>query len=793
MTRGLFLLVAGWLTIAGGAAVDAQTAGLPQAAGTAASSESPQRALLDRYCVTCHNQRLQTGGLALDNIDVSKVAEDAEVWEKVVRKLRGGLMPPAGRPRPEKAAYDGFAAWLETEVDTAAAIDPNPGRTEAVHRLNRRQYHNVIRDLLALDIDVIDLLPADDTSYGFDNIAGALAVSPTLLERYLSAARKIARLAVAAPVPSATAETFRVRSDLPQEDRLDGLPFGTRGGAKISYNFPEDAEYVIQVEPTGRPKESHEIEVTIDGERVQLFTVEPPSEDQRPGYETETADLEVRLPVRAGPREIGVAFIKKTNAEVETLRQPFLRPYGGQLAQPKLESVTVTGPFEASGSRPVEGTPSRSQIFVCRPAASASPEDEASCAAEILSTLARRAYRRPVTDVDLQGLLDFYDEGWANGGFETGIEAALRRLLVSSEFIFRIERDAANVGPNTSYRISDLELASRLSFFFWNSIPDDELLDLAIQGTLTEPAVLEKQARRMLADQRSEALVSSFVAQWLLLSRVDVALPDQYLFPDFDQGLREAMVRETELFIESLMRDDRSVLDLLSANYTFVDERLARHYGIPNVYGSHFRRITFSDDSPRRGLLGQGSVLTLTSYPGRTSPVVRGKFILDNILGTPPPPPPPNVPDLEETPSDRVLTMRERMEQHRANPVCASCHRMMDPLGLSLENFDAVGRWRDTMDLSTSNAIDVAGVFPDGTEFEGVDGLRNLLLSRPDQFVANVAERMLIYALGRGLEHYDMPAVREIRRETGRNNYSFSSLILGIVNSTPFQMRRSQS
>jgi hypothetical protein len=501
------------------------------------------------------------------------------------------------------------------------------------------------------------------------------------------------------------------------------------------------------------------------------------------------ATLEVRTPVKAGPREIGVAFIQKTEAEPEALRQPFLRPYNGQVVQPQLESVTITGPFVAGDGRPSEDTPSRNRIFVCHPARAA---EEAPCARRILSTLARRAFRRASTDQDLQSLLPFYEAGRSKGGsFDSGIEVALRRLLVSPEFLFRIERDPANLAPDTSYRISDVELASRLSFFLWSSTPDDELLDLAIRGRLKQPAVLKQQTRRMLADPRSSTLITNFASQWLLLRRVKGWLADQYLFPDFDESLREALEKETSLFFESILREDRSVLELLTANYTFVNERLARHYGIPNVYGSHFRRVTIPDDNPRRGLLGQASVLTLTSYPARTSPVVRGKWILENILGTPPPPPPPNVPALKDTPIGKVQTMRERMASHRANPVCATCHSMLDPLGLSLENFDAVGRFRDRMEENT--AIDVSGMFPDGTKFEGMTGLRQVLLSRPDQFVTNLTEKMMTYALGRGVEYYDAPSVRAIRHEAARSNYSFSSLILGIVNSTPFQMRRSQS
>ena len=780
----LFLLFVAWVAMAPAAAFG-QSAG----SSDAPPSVAPQRALLDRYCVTCHNEKLKTADLMLDVADVGNVGVRPDVWEKAVRKLRAGLMPPAGRPRPDKAAYDGLASYLETELDRAAAARPDPGRTEAIHRLNRTEYRNVIRDLLALDVNVVELLPADDTSYGFDTVAGALAVSPTLLERYLSAARKISRVAVAAPVGSPTAETFRVKSDLPQDDRLPGLPFGTRGGTLIRHNFPADAEYDVKLVVDARPADVHQVEIAIDGQRMKLFDVggRPASAAQDP-YAPPEPELEVRVAIKAGPREVGIAFIEKAEVEPEALRQPFLRPYDNQVTQPRLESVTITGPFASAGGPPAEETPSRQRLFTCRPASAA---EEAACARQILTTLARRAYRRPATDVDVQGLLRFYEEGRSKGGFDAGIELAVRRLLVSPDFLFRVERDPANVAPNTSYRISDLELASRLSFFLWSSMPDDELLNAAIDGTLRQPAVLERQVRRMLADDRSAALVSGFASQWLVLRRVEDWLADQYLFPDFDESLRRAFQQETALFFESIIREDRSVLDLLTANYTFVNERLARHYGIPNVYGSHFRRVTLGDNNPRRGLLGHGSVLTLTSYPARTSPVVRGKWVLENILGTPPPPPPPNVPALKETPSGKVLTMRERMAAHRANPVCAACHNMMDPLGLSLENFDAVGRYRDRMEGNTG--IDVSGVFPDGTKFDGVAGLRQVLMSRPDQFVTNVIEKMLIYALGRGVEHPDAPSIRAIRREAARSNHSFSSLILGIVNSTPFQLRRSQS
>ena len=801
--------------IASGLAITCVTFGQVQAAGpqqqpSAASplAVSPQRAVLDRYCVTCHNQKLKTAGLTLDTKDVANVGAEAEVWEKTVRKLRARVMPPAGRPRPDEVTYDGFVTWLETELDLAAAARPNAGRTEPFHRLNRAEYQNAIRDLLALDIDVTSLLPTDDASYGFDNIAGVLKMSPTLMERYLSAAQKISRMVVGTPALIPNVDTFRVQEDLAQDDRLDGLAFGTRGGTLIHYRFPMDAEYLIQVrlsrlglsggvtEDIPRFAESHQLEISVDGNRAQLYTLAgemAPQGKRIDQYQQDRRDLDanwkIRLPVKAGSRDVAVAFLKKSSALEETVRLPFLRPFagsGGDLRyEPYLGSVTISGPFEASGAG---DTPSRRRVLVCHPPTGS---DGVDCAKTILSTLARRAYRRPVTDADLKPLLTFYENGRAEGGFEHGIEAGIQRLLVSPSFLFRIESDPANTVPDSNYRISDLELASRLSFFLWSSIPDDELLDLATQGKLREPAVFEGQVRRMLADVRSEALGRNFAGQWLFLRNLPALYPDVESFPDFDAGLREALQRETELFFSSILREDRSVLDLLSADYTFVNERLARHYGMPNVKGSHFRRITITDDS-RRGLLGQGSILAVTAYPNRTSPVLRGKWVLENILGTPPPPPPPNVPSLKDTNRDgQVLPMRERMAQHRANPVCASCHAVMDPPGFSLESFDAVGRKR-TVDERFA-PIDASGALPDGTRFQGPAGLRQALLDRPELFVTTLTEKLLTYSLGRGLAYYDEPAVRQIVREAVRNDYRFSSVIMSIINSTPFQMRRSHS
>ena len=766
------------------------------------SPASPQRALLDRYCVTCHNETLRTAELMLDKMDVENVSEGAAVWENVLLKLRTGAMPPAGMPRPDKPTTDSFVAWLEAELGGPDTAEPNPGRP-AIHRLNRAEYTNAIRDLLAIDIDGGSLLPPDDSGYGFDNIGDVLSVSPMLLERYMSAARKISRLAIGDPATRPVLETYHVPKLLMQEDRMgEALPFGSRGGIAIRHFFPLDGEYVIKIRLKRNYTqnrilgiaEPHQLDIRLDRARIKLFKVggEQRGPEQAEYERTADAGLEVRLPVEAGTRLVGVTFVKETTVPEGALR-PRLAGMEGDEEGPcvgcykiklQVESVTIGGPYEAKG--PGE-TPSRRKIFVCRPTGS---EDEEPCAKKILSTLVRRAYRRPLSDEEVQTLLSLYKAVWSKRGFEAGIGTALRAILVSPEFLFRIERDPANVAPDTAYRISDLELASRLSFFLWSSIPDDQLLDLAAAGKLKDPAVLEQQVRRMLEDSRSKALVSNFAGQWLYLRNMRSAMPDPDVFPSFDENLREAFQRETELFFQSMLREDRSVLDLLNANYTFVNERLARHYQIPNIYGSHFRRVTLSDEE-RRGLLGQASILTVTSYPTRTSPVLRGKWLLENILGTPPPPPPPNVPALKDRGEDgKALSVRQRMEQHRANPECASCHAQMDPLGFALENFDGIGRWRTTSEANTP--IDASGVLPDGTKFRGPVGLRKVLLSHREKFVTTVTERLLTYALGRGVEHYDAPAVSRIMREAAPSDYRWSSIIMGIVKSVPFQMRRSR-
>ena len=786
--------------------------GLFQAAGgqslNPVSSHDPSyQELVGRYCVTCHNEQLRTGGLVLSTLDVAQAGQEPEVWEKVVKKLRTGAMPPEGMPRPDETAYDAFATYLETELDKAAAANPNPGRP-VLQRLNRVEYANAVRDLLVVDIDGETLLPADDSRHGFDNVGDVLTVSPALLERYLSAARQISRLAIGDSDVAPALESYTVAKYYQQEDRMnEDLPFGSRGGIAVRHHFPVEGEYVINVRLERNSRdyikglfEPHQLDVRLDGDRLQLFTIggenhgrsAPIFSNNAMGareqdiYERNADDiLEVRFTAEAGPRLVGVNFLKETSMPEGPRRTRMskydLHNYKG--GEPGVAGVSIGGPYNSKG---MGETPSRRTIFVCRPA---TVEEEEPCAREILSKLARRAYRRPVAEKDIRTLLDFY-ESRRDRGFESGIAAALERILVGPEFLYRVEKDPQSAEPNTAYPVSDLELASRLSFFLWSSLPDDQLLDLAERGRLRDPEVLDREVRRMLADRRSSALVSNFAAQWLQLRSLRAINPDQDVFPYFDENLREAFRQETELFFESLLREDRSVLDLLSADHTFVNERLARHYGIPDVYGSHFRRVELNGEG-RRGLLGKGSILAVTSYANRTSPVLRGKWVLENILGTPPPPPPPNIPDLVERSEDgKAFSMRQAMEQHRANPVCASCHNVMDPLGFALENFDGIGSWR-TMDADTP--IDASGVLPDGTPFEGPAELQRVLLeSKREEFVATATERLLTYALGRGVEPYDAPAVRSIIREAAQSDYRWSSLLSGIVKSTPFQMRRSQ-
>ena len=661
----------------------------------ASTPPAAPRAVLARYCEGCHSQAAKAGGLILQGLDPAQASSKPDVWEKVVRKLRVRYMPPEGAPRPDERTYDSLIASLETSLDRAAKANPNPGRTDTFRRMNRTEYQNAIRDLLSVEVDVGPLLPKDDSSHGFDNITVG-DLSPTLLERYLSAARKISRLAIGSPVRSPGGDTMLLPPDLTQEDQFDELPAGTRGGASVRYTFPQDAEYEIQLRLTRDRNErieglteTHQVEVMLDGRRVQLFTIKPPAKTEEHEYADRA--LNIRIPVKAGPHTLAATFLKKSSALLETERQPYQAHFNMDRhprIQPALYSISVTGPFNATAPG---DTPSRRKIFTCAPKQAS---DEQGCARTILSNLARRAYRRPVTGAEVNVLLQFYRDSRATGGFEGGIETALRALLTSPKFLFRVEQDPPNAKPDTPYKVADLDLASRLSFFLWSSIPDDELLTAAQQGKLGDPATLDRQVRRMLADPRAHSFVDSFAEQWLYLRNLSSSTPDARLFPDFDDNLRQSFRRETELFFESIQREDRSVLDLLRANYTFLNERLAKHYGIPDVYGSRFRLVTFPADSARGGLLGQGSILTVTSYGNRTSPVVRGKWILANLLGTPPPSPPPNVPTLKEASGSAAVTMRERVAEHRRNPACAGCHRLMDPVGFALENYDAVGRWR---------------------------------------------------------------------------------------------------
>ena len=775
---------------------------------------------LTRYCVSCHNDRLRTADLSLVGLDLADVGAHSEVWERVVAKLRTRAMPPAGRPRPDLAIYERLSGWLEAEIDRVAMVNPDPGRTEAVHRLNRVEYRNAVKDLLAIDVDVDGLLPADDfDEYGFDNNADVLTISSSLMERYLSAARKIGRLALGETPLGPATDTYKVPILLLQDDRMsEDLPFGSRGGIGIRHYFPVDGEYDLEirlhrnyVNYVRGMGSRHELQVRLDGVLVRSFTFggEEPEVVQAPASyggnqfgdpEWEEymlfadANLRVRFRAEAGPRVVAVSFVRKFT-EPEGVLQPRQSVFAVAVNEMRdgdaaVEHVVIGGPYASDGPG---DTPSRRAIFSCQPS-STSRADEETCARAILESLARRAYRRPVGRGDLATLMEFFRSGRDDGSFDSGIQLALERLLISPDFLFRVARDPIDIAPATTYELSDLDLASRLSFFLWSTGPDDELLDLAEQGRLRDVAVLEGQARRMLADPRADELVRNFSGQWLYLRNLRSVVPDAIAFPEFDENLREAFREETERFVASLLREDRSVLDLLGADYTFVNERLAAHYGIENVYGSHFRRVTLDDDLAERrgGIFGHGSVLTVTSYPNRTSPVLRGKWMLTNILGTPPPPPPADVPDLPDRGEDgQAATVRARLERHRESPACSVCHAPMDPLGLALENYDAVGRWRMTGEAGLP--IDASGQLPDGTAFHGPTGLRSLLLERHHQFVATLTEKLLAYALGRGPEHFDRPTIRTITRNASSNNYRWSSIIVGIVKSTPFRMRRSKS
>ena len=779
------VLVSGSVVLLAASAAYAQTATAP--------AETAARAVVSQYCAGCHNDKVQSGGVSLARLDFGHVENEAELAEKMIRKLRAGLMPPAGARRPGTPTLNAVASALESALDAAAASSPNPGRP-ALHRLNRFEYANSVRDLLALDVDPATLLPPDDSSHGFDNMAEVLNMSPTLMEAYVRAAGKISRLALGDPSMSPIVETYHIPQSFSQTDHVPGTPFGTRGGMVARHNFPMDADYIFKMSfyyssigpvfGASQPKGAQKIEVAINGERVALLDFDP---DMKVSDDLRTPPIAIK----AGPQTVSVSFLTTSSGPVDDFVMPFQQALAdlstghiaGLTALPHVRDVGIQGPYNATG---VGDTVSRRTILSCRPTG---PADEIACARNVISTLARRAYRRPVAASDVDGLMTLYRAGRLKGDFESGIRVAVQGIVADPQFVFRFERTPADAAPGANFRVTDVELASRLSYFLWSSAPDDELGELAAQQKLRDPAVLERQVRRMMADPRAQSLTTNFAEQWLGLRNLNDMQPDVYLFPDWDQNLTRSMRRETQLFFSSIMAEDRDVTDLLQANYTFVDERLAKHYGIPNIKGSRFRRVTLTDET-RFGLLGHASVLTATSLANRTSPVSRGKWILEQILGVKAPVPPPNVPALKEnTEGGKPLTVRDRLEQHRRVEPCASCHKIMDPLGFALEGFDAVGahRLRDG-----AYPIDASGQLYDGTKVDGPVSLRRALVDRSDVFVRNFTQNLLTYALGRGVEYYDMPAVRAIARDAAANQNRFSSLVVGIVNSVPFQMRRAE-
>jgi hypothetical protein len=749
-----------------------------------------RRALVQRYCAGCHNEKVMAGGMTLSDLDLAHPWQNSELAEKAIRKVRAGLMPPAGLPRPAATEMKAFAASLENSIDVWASAHPNPGRP-ALHRLNRTEYANSIRDLLALDIDPAALLPVDDMTHGFDNMSDVLTVSPSLMDGYIRAAGKISRRAIGDAHAGAAMVTYRIPRVISQMRHVEGTPFGTRGGISVVHDFPADGEYTFKMifyasldgPLFGRNQgKGQQIEISVNRVRVALLEIDPALKS--------TEDLRTPpIKIQAGPQRVAAAFIQKFNGPLEDDVMPIElsladlnnAAFPGVTSLPHLSDLSISGPFHPTG---VSDTPSREKIFICRPAVG---EDEFPCARKIIAKLARQAYRRPVNETDLEDLLGFYQRGRNRGDFEAGISTALQAIISSPEFVFRFERTPAGTAPGANYRISDLELASRLSYFLWSTAPDDQLITLASEGKLSNAVVLEKQVRRMLADRRSEALATNFASQWLHLQNLRAVQPDAFVYPNFDKNLALSMQRETELLFDSIMREDRNVLDLITAKYTYVDELLARHYGIPNVLGSRFRRVEITDEN-RAGLLGHASILTMTSISNRTSPVARGKYVMEVLLGTPPPPPLPNVPPLKEgADSGKLLSVRQRMEEHRSNAVCAACHKMMDPIGFALENYDGVGVWRAK---DSGLPIDASGRLFDGTTLDGPATLRRAILNHADAFVGTFTENLLCYATGRVLAPSDMPAVRSIERQAARNNDRFSSFIMAVVRSGPFQMRR---
>ena len=795
----VFFAAFAWVLSIGWSSPEAQQAPAAPARAAAAPADADQRALVDKYCVSCHSDRTKTAGLSLERGTIAGIESHPDVWEKVIRKVRAGMMPPPGMPAPDPESRRTLVSWLETRLDQSARTSPDPGRP-LVHRLNRAEYENAVRDVLALEVDAATLLPPDDSSSGFDNNADVLGVSPVLLESYLTAAERVSALALGDPNTPPTGELFRVKQDESQDRHVPGLPLGTVGGLLIERTLPLDGEYQFQVRlfrtnlGTMRGLEyEQQLEISVDGTRVHLASfggnkeISDSSENPTTTGDNVDGRFTVRVPLKAGPHKIAVAFLQKPQALNTRRLQNYVRSSSDTIdfsGYPHIDEVILSGPFNATGSG---DTPSRRRILVCRPATVA---EEEPCARRILSALARRAYRGDVTAADTDALLTFFRRGRQDGGrFEAGLDLALRRMLASPKFVFRVERDPQGATPGRPYQLRDLELASRLSFFLWSTVPDDELLELATAGRLSQPATLERQVRRMLASPKAQAIADNFGGQWLQLRNLRNKQPNSHEYPDFDDNLRVALQTETEMFFSSVLREDRSILELMTADYTFLNERLARHYGIPGIYGSHFRRVTLTDDT-RRGLLGKGAILMVTSHAHRTSPVLRGKWVLENVLGAPPPPPPDVVPPFdEEAGAAKPKSVRERMENHRRNPACASCHRMIDPAGLALENFDGVGAWRTRDGGTRGTPVDASGQLVDGTSINGVVELRQALLRQPDTFVRTVTEKLMVYALGRGLTGTDMPAVRTVVREASRDNYRFSSLILGIVRSVPFRMR----
>lgn len=802
LSQILIVTIGGWITRFAGTGI-AMSA--DQEPARMVATPSIKKFVAD-YCRDCHSASQTTVKLDVDALLATAISHQSSDWEKIVRKLRSRQMPPAGADRPNESEYDNTSSSIEQSLDAIANNHPQPGRTSTFRRLTRTEYQNAIRDLLAVHIDVQAMLPADEVSKGFDNITVG-ELSPTLLNRYISAAQHISRTAIAKPLKAPDGKTFRIAPDVTQEEHVEGLPLGTRGGMSVPYTFPADGEYEIRIRLTRDRNEQveglsepHQVEVLLDSAHIESFTVRPPGskgkkaeseyDTDRPTHANVDQHLFVRFPVTAGRHEIGVTFVKKRSSLLETERQPLnvhFNFYRHPRQTPAIYQVSVTGPLDASdrGNRQSEPQ-SRLKIFTCYPSGA---DDEDASARKIVKDLLRRACRSPITDNDLARPMELYQAARSEGSFEDGIEMALSSILINPRFLFRIENDPDGDPSGVAYRINDFELASRMSFFLWSSIPDEELLGLAELGKLKQPEVLEAQTRRMLADSRASAIANNFAGQWLYLRNLDSATPDARLFPDFDDNLRQAFRTETEMFFESVMREDRSVLDLIKSDYTFLNERLARHYGIPHVYGSRFRRVALQEGSHRGGLFRHGSILTVTSYATRTSPVIRGKWILENILGTPPPPPPDNVPALSDNVISANLPVRERFAQHRADPACASCHQLIDPPGFALENYDAVGRWRD---LENGRPVDARGGLPGGLEFDGTQGLEQGLLKRPELFVATMTEKLLTYALGRGLEHYDAPAIRKIVRSAEADKFRFSSIAIGIINSIPFQMRTSR-